>query len=42
MCVVTFDWEENDAKEKFKTFHKKKSLSWVVVEVTEACNLNCK
>lgn len=41
MCVVTFDWEENNAKEKFKTFEKKKSLSWAVVEVTEQCNFNC-
>lgn len=42
MCVVTFDWEKNDAKEKFKNFKRRKSLSWAVVEVTEYCNFNCK
>jgi radical SAM protein with 4Fe4S-binding SPASM domain len=42
VCVVTFDWEKNDAKEKFKSFSRKKSLSWAVVEITEYCNFNCK
>ncbi len=42
MCVVTFDWSENDAKEKFKNFEKRKSLSWAVIEVTDYCNFNCK
>jgi len=41
MCVVTFDWEENDAKEKVKQFRKKKSVVWAVIEVTNSCNLNC-
>ena len=41
MCMVTFDWEDNDAKEKVKEFLKKGLLSWAVVEVTDACNLNC-
>ncbi len=41
MCMVTFNWEEGDAKEKVKNFEKRRSLSWVVVEVTESCNLNC-
>ncbi len=42
MCVVTFDWSENDAKEKFENFEKRKSLSWAVIEVTDYCNFNCK
>lgn len=42
MCVVTFDWEESNAKEKFKNFEKKKALSWAVVEVTDYCNFSCK
>src|SRR3990172_8670521 len=42
MCVVTFDWEENDASEKFKHFFMERGkLRWAVVEVTNACNLNC-
>jgi len=41
MCVVTFDWEENDAKEKVKHFMEKRKLTWAVVEITNACNLNC-
>jgi radical SAM protein with 4Fe4S-binding SPASM domain len=41
MCVVTFDWEENDAAEKVKHFMEKRKLAWAVVEVTNACNLNC-
>ncbi|NIO22719.1 MAG: radical SAM protein [Candidatus Aenigmarchaeota archaeon] len=41
MCVVTFDWEENDAGEKVRRFRKKKSLVWAVIEVTNSCNLNC-
>ncbi len=41
MCVVTFDFEENDAIEKVKNFKKKKTLSWVVLEITDACNINC-
>ncbi|MEE8401325.1 MAG: radical SAM protein [Candidatus Hydrothermarchaeaceae archaeon] len=39
---MTFDWEKNDAKEKFKNFERKRSLSWAVVEITEYCNFNCK
>jgi radical SAM protein with 4Fe4S-binding SPASM domain len=42
MCVVTFDWEDNDAHEKVKTFIEKRRLAWAVVEVTNACNFNCK
>jgi radical SAM protein with 4Fe4S-binding SPASM domain len=42
MCVVTFDWEENDAKKKFENFKTRDGLTWAVVEVTEACNFNCK
>jgi radical SAM protein with 4Fe4S-binding SPASM domain len=39
--MVSFDWEECDAAEKAKNFEKKRSLSWVVIELTDACNLNC-
>jgi len=39
--MVTFNWEEGDANEKVKNFKRKKALSWVVIELTEACNLNC-
>lgn len=42
MCVVTFDWTKNDAKEKFRNFERSKSLSWAVVEVTDYCNFSCK
>ncbi len=42
MCVVTFDWEESDAYEKVKLFMENRKLAWAVVEVTNACNLNCK
>ncbi|MFH1237323.1 MAG: radical SAM protein [Candidatus Aenigmatarchaeota archaeon] len=42
MCVVTFDWEENDAKEKVEQFRKMGSVAWAVIEVTNNCNLNCK
>lgn len=42
MCVVTFDWEENDAIEKVKSFQKNKLPCWAVVEVTGYCNFNCK
>lgn len=41
MCVVTFDWEENDATEKVIFFMEKRKLCWAVVEVTNACNFNC-
>jgi radical SAM protein with 4Fe4S-binding SPASM domain len=41
MCVVTFDWEECDAKKKFELFDKKRLLTWAVVELTEQCNFNC-
>ncbi len=41
MCVVTFDWEENDAHEKVRAFLEKRRLCWAVVEVTNACNFNC-
>jgi len=40
--MVTFDWSENDAKEKFKNFDRRKRLSWVVLEVTDYCNFRCK
>jgi len=42
MCVVTFDWGENDSKEKFKRFAETKGIAWAVVEVTDYCNFNCK
>ena len=42
MCVVTFDWERNDATQKFRSFDKKRSVSWAVLELTDHCNLNCK
>ncbi len=42
MCVVTFGWKHTDAGEKFRNFDRNRSLSWVVLEITEACNLNCK
>jgi molybdenum cofactor biosynthesis enzyme MoaA len=41
MCVVTFDWKENDAHEKVRHFFDKRRLVWAVVEVTNACNFNC-
>ncbi|MCX6817401.1 MAG: radical SAM protein [Candidatus Aenigmarchaeota archaeon] len=42
MCCITFNWKENDAVEKVEHFRRKRTVSWAVVEVTEACNLNCK
>src|SRR4030067_2195647 len=41
MCVVTFSWEETDAKEKVRFFEKTRSLSWAVVELTNLCNFKC-
>jgi radical SAM protein with 4Fe4S-binding SPASM domain len=41
MCVVTFDWEHNDAMEKVRNYAINKSMVWAVVEVTDSCNLNC-
>ena len=41
MCIVTFDWEENDAYKKVNEFEKKKSLVFAVVELTRMCNFNC-
>jgi len=41
MCVVTFDFEKNDAVEKAANFMKNRRLSWAIIEVTDACNLNC-
>lgn len=41
MCVVTFDFKQNDATEKFRHHDRTKSLSWVVLEVTESCNFKC-
>lgn len=41
ICVVTFDWEDVDAREKVKHFEKTKSVSWAVVELTESCNFKC-
>lgn len=42
ICVVTFDWESNDAVKKFSSFDKTKSISWSVIELTDYCNFNCK
>lgn len=41
MCMVTFNWEENDSVEKAKNFTSKGGISWAVLEITESCNLNC-
>ena len=41
MCVVTFDWEDCDAKKKVVLFNKKRSLTWAVFELTNQCNFNC-
>jgi radical SAM protein with 4Fe4S-binding SPASM domain len=38
---VTFDWEKNDAVKKVRSFEKGRSLSFVVLELTEVCNFNC-
>ncbi len=42
MCVVTFDWERNDAEEKLRTFNQRERISWIVLEVTDYCNFNCR
>jgi radical SAM protein with 4Fe4S-binding SPASM domain len=42
MCVVTFDWERNDAREKVDSFLKRGTLAWAVVELTHDCNFRCK
>jgi len=41
MCLVTFDWNKNDAVEKFKKYEKQKTASWAVVELTNLCNFRC-
>ncbi len=41
MCVVTFDWNDNDAVEKVKHYKKHGKTAWAVIEVTNSCNLNC-
>ena len=41
MCMVTFDFEWNDAIEKAKSFEKRRRLAWVIIEVTDSCNFNC-
>ena len=40
--MITFEWEENDAKKKFATFEKSGSVSWAIIDLTEACNFRCK
>lgn len=42
MCCITFNWKENDAMQKVEHFRTRKTVSWAVIEVTEACNFNCK
>lgn len=41
MCIVTFDWEDCDAKKKVEMFDKKRTLSWAILELTDQCNFNC-
>ncbi len=41
MCVVTFDWKDNDAQVKVKNFMAKGLISWYVIELTHRCNFNC-
>ena len=41
MCVITFDWEENDANVKVENFMKNGTLSWYVIELTHRCNFSC-
>ncbi len=40
--MVTFDWEETDSRKKTREFKKSGSIVWSVIEVTDACNFNCK
>ena len=42
MCVITFDWENTDAKIKFEHFNLNPSVSWAVIELTNYCNFKCK
>ena len=41
MCMVTFDWENCDAKKKVELFNKSRSPSWAIIELTDQCNFNC-
>ena len=41
MCMVTFDWEDCDAKKKVELFNKKKTPPWAIIELTDQCNFNC-
>ena len=42
MCCITFNWKENDAMKKVEHFRRKRTVSWAVIELTEACNFDCK
>ncbi len=42
MCVITFDWEDNDAIKKFSSFDENKSISWCILDLTDYCNFKCK
>ncbi|MBU0471458.1 MAG: radical SAM protein [Nanoarchaeota archaeon] len=39
--MVTFEWDNCDAREKVRKFEMTNSLSWVVLELTSLCNFNC-
>lgn len=41
MCLLTFDWEQNDSRHKYEKFKSGKAPTWVVIELTRACNFNC-
>lgn len=42
MCLVTYSWAKTDSIEKVKKYQRKNNPTWGVIEVTEACNFNCK
>ncbi len=41
VCIVTFDWKENDSVEKFNRFKKEKKIHWATIDLTNNCNNRC-
>ncbi len=41
MCIVTFDWTENDSMEKFKRFKNDQMVHWATIDLTNNCNNQC-
>lgn len=41
MCIMTFDWKENDSIKKFNIFKERRAITWATIDLTDTCSNRC-